>query len=110
MGSSFVAGTLTSAPFASFSDFALASTESHLKINLLPFKLIEFSAKQSAAGVQLQWTTASEQNNAGFEVQRSVNRQTFETLATIKGHRQSGAHYGYLGSRPLAGLSYYRLH
>ncbi|HEX8429164.1 T9SS type A sorting domain-containing protein [Hymenobacter sp.] len=111
MNGAFVAGTLTSAPFTSFSDFVLASTDPDPALNPLPVTLTGFTAKPNTDGVLLHWTTASEQANEGFEVQRSTNGQHFTTLATVEGQGQStGArHYTHLDSQPLAGLSYYRL-
>lgn len=39
---------------------------------LLPVELVEFTAQADGEAVQLRWATASETNNAGFEVQMHV--------------------------------------
>jgi hypothetical protein len=51
----------------SFSEFVLASDESD---NPLPVELASFNGTATESGARLTWQTASETNNAGFEVQR----------------------------------------
>jgi hypothetical protein len=51
----------------------------------LPVELISFTAKASEGQVELNWITATEKNNHGFEVQRS-NSGEFETLAFVEGN------------------------
>lgn len=40
---------------------------------LVPVELTSFTANQTGSTVSLNWTTATETNNSGFEVQRSIN-------------------------------------
>ena len=77
----------------------------------LPVSLALFSASTQARGVALRWITASEQNNNGFEVQRSANGLDYATLAFVKGAGNSTAvtAYAYLDATPLAATAYYRL-
>ncbi|SHI91474.1 Por secretion system C-terminal sorting domain-containing protein [Hymenobacter daecheongensis DSM 21074] len=107
----FVAGTLTSGTFTSFSDFALASLDPDLVRNPLPVELTAFKAQQQAEGVLLKWTTASEHNSARFEVQRSADGRSFGPIASVEAQGQSTqAHtYSALDRQPLTGTSYYRL-
>ncbi len=44
----------------------------------LPVQLVSFSASVTPIGVALRWTTATEVNNYGFEIERAspVNRDT----------------------------------
>jgi len=51
-----------------FSDFAIASAGD----NSLPVELTSFTAAAKAAGIELQWITQSESNNAGFIIERST--------------------------------------
>lgn len=60
------------------SDFTASSNQSVMwtlgsttSDNPLPVQLLAFTAKSVREGVQLQWSTASEINNLGFEVWRS---------------------------------------
>ncbi|MCS6990157.1 MAG: T9SS type A sorting domain-containing protein [Chloroherpetonaceae bacterium] len=51
----------------------------------LPVELTSFGAQVLNDGVRLSWTTASELNNAGFEVQRSTNQANWTTLGFVRG-------------------------
>jgi len=53
--------------------------------NIVPVELTSFTANASNGNVELYWTTATELNNSGFEVQRSINDESFEVLAFIPG-------------------------
>jgi hypothetical protein len=78
---------------------------------VLPVVLTRFGASRTAAGVQLRWATASENNSARFEVQRSLDGRTFATVASLPaaGSSQLGRTYATVdGAAPLAAL-YYRL-
>lgn len=52
----------------------------------LPVELTSFRAQAVGGAAQLTWATATEENNAGFEVQRSEDGRTFENLAFVEGH------------------------
>jgi hypothetical protein len=77
----------------------------------LPVTLTSFSAFSQGTSVGVNWATASEQHNAGFEVQRSADGASFATLATVAGMGTTeGAHtYHYVDATPLRTTSYYRL-
>jgi len=51
----------------------------------VPVELTSFTAEAAAEGVLLKWTTASELNNHGFEVERSLSGIEFYTVAFIPG-------------------------
>jgi hypothetical protein len=77
----------------------------------LPVELKSFTAEAGAKGTQLNWSTASEKNNAAFEIQRSSTPNEFKTIGRVAGQGTSSQshNYGWLDAQPLAGLSYYRL-
>ena len=77
----------------------------------LPVELTRFNATAQAKGVALSWATATEKNNDRFEVQRSADGQSFQTIGTVKGQGNSSSlrEYSFTDSRPFAGQSYYRL-
>lgn len=56
----------------------------------LPVELTSFSATSNAGYIQLNWATASEINNSGFEIQRSINinneNNTWSSIGFVKGH------------------------
>lgn len=51
----------------------------------LPVDLVSFDAIRIADGVALNWQTASEFNNAGFDVELQYNERPFEQVAFVKG-------------------------
>jgi hypothetical protein len=51
----------------------------------LPVVLVDFSANVDIRIVTLNWTTASEVNNAYFEVLRSVDGVNYDMVANVKG-------------------------
>lgn len=52
----------------------------------LPVELTSFSAKAFSGKVQLDWTTATEINNSGFEIERSFDGNTFFTVGFVRGN------------------------
>ncbi len=51
----------------------------------LPVELVSFDGAANGSTATLRWTTASETNNAGFDVQRR-GAEGFETLGFVAGH------------------------
>jgi hypothetical protein len=51
----------------------------------LPVELTSFTATTTAEGVLLSWTTATETNNSGFEIERSTDGIEFYTVAFVQG-------------------------
>ena len=80
-------------------------------INPLPVELLSFTGTATAEGVSLNWATATEKDNDRFEVQRSADGRSFETVGTVKGNGNSNTrlNYNFQDKRPMAGINYYRL-
>jgi len=77
----------------------------------LPVQLVSFQGKAAAAGVQLNWQTASELNNSHFVVERAAAGEAgFVALSHVAGAGNSSQarSYQYVDATPLA-LGYYRL-
>jgi hypothetical protein len=53
---------------------------------ILPVELTSFTAAFVGNDVQLKWATATELNNRGFEIQRSINGSAFATVAFVEGY------------------------
>lgn len=51
----------------------------------LPVELTRFEAARTSSGVLLEWDTATETNNAGFEVQHKTESGSWSTLSFVKG-------------------------
>lgn len=60
--------------------------------------------------VAISWTTAQEQDNAFFTIERSPDGSSFTALAQVNAtNNPSGSTYQYIDNNPLPGTSYYRL-
>ena len=80
----------------------------------LPVELISFSAYKRHQMIELKWTTATELNNYGFEVQRSFDGTNWDMLGFVNGHGTANSPRHYAFSDPASSLSaesslYYRL-
>ncbi|MFN7015112.1 MAG: hypothetical protein ACK4ON_12670, partial [Bacteroidia bacterium] len=77
---------------------------------IIPVELVSFRAVINKGSVELNWTTATEVNNRGFEIERNVNGK-FEVIGFVNGHgtttnRQS---YSFIDNNPGTGIVQYRL-
>ena len=77
----------------------------------LPVDLIGFAAAKTNQGVLLTWKTASETNNKGFEVQRSMDGSSWIKTGFVNGAVNSSTEksYSFSDSSPFSGTNYYRL-
>ena len=77
----------------------------------LPVELTSFTAKSNGKEVILNWSTATELNNQGFEIQRRVAESEFATIGFVKGEgtTTNQKEYSYI-DKELADVKYfYRL-
>ncbi|MEO1624980.1 MAG: T9SS type A sorting domain-containing protein [Bacteroidota bacterium] len=80
--------------------------------NALPVELADFNIKDVGTAFLLEWSTASELNNEGFEILRANGVSlTFEPLGFISGHGTTAAAqaYSFVDDSPMPGTNYYRL-
>ena len=79
--------------------------------SVLPVTLINLSAIPKDQSVYLQWSTASENNNKGFEIQRSLNGSTWTAIGFVNGSINSSntLNYSFTDAGLAAGRYYYRL-
>lgn len=77
----------------------------------LPIELVSFNATPVEQRVDLRWTTASEQNNANFSVERSMDMLVWEAVIVMPGagNSQVVLNYSTTDMSPLPRTSYYRL-
>lgn len=75
--------------------------------NALPVELTSFTAVMKSGRVELQWSTASETNNKGFEVQRSVAGE-WSALGFVNGAGTSNApkQYSYVDASAKGTVQY----
>ena len=80
---------------------------------LLPVSFISNSFKGQLIdnAVQLSWKTASEQNNAYFEVLRSTDGKKFNVIGKEAGHLTTNLqqNYSFVDDNPISGANYYKL-
>lgn len=100
---------LTAGAVTDFSPFTL-TVDTLLN---LPVELLSFEANRLDVGnVQLDWITATELNNVGFEVQRMLDDEfEFTTIDWVDGVGNSidYVNYKYNDENAYTGISYYRL-
>jgi hypothetical protein len=53
---------------------------------VVPVELVSFTGSITQAGVRLEWNTATELNNLGFEIERSIEGSDFITVGFVEGH------------------------
>jgi hypothetical protein len=80
----------------------------------VPVSLVSFNGSRQANNNALSWTTATEINNAGFELQRSVDGKSFSSLAFVASKAENGTSnasltYSFNDKIVLAASYYYRL-
>ena len=80
----------------------------------LPIRLVNFKGERQGAKNMLSWITASEQNNKGFELQRSSDGESFSATGYVNSKAQNGnsnstLNYEYADEKPFTGNNYYRL-
>ena len=77
----------------------------------LPVSLTSFSAKLMMDKVALNWSTAQELDNKGFEILRSADGRNFVKIGWIdgNGNSHSAIKYSFTDASPLAGKNFYRL-
>lgn len=80
----------------------------------VPIDLLSFSGVKMQQYNLLQWTTTTELNNKGFDLERSVDGASFKSLAFIptkaaNGNSVSQLTYSFNDEKPLSVKGFYRL-
>lgn len=79
---------------------------------VVPVELTSFTGAYVGNNVELKWSTATELNNRGFEIQRSANGSQFATVAFVEGYGTTTEtkNYSYTDKNIEARVNYaYRL-
>lgn len=86
--------------------WALASQSSPLPVNLL-----DFTAGCINRKMEILWTTASEENNRNFTVEKSKDGHSFQVLTKVDGAGTSTVSHSYkaIDQNPYPGTTFYRL-
>lgn len=75
---------------------------------VLPVSLVSFNAKLKNQATALTWATATEINTTHFEVERSTNNRSWETIGTVKAAGKA-ADYNFTDYATASGINFYRL-
>ena len=77
----------------------------------LPIDLVSFNGEQIGDYVKLNWIVASQVNNDYFTIEKSLNLNDWEELATLPGIGSSSQEmtYSIYDENPITGYNYYRL-
>ncbi|MCK6606431.1 MAG: T9SS type A sorting domain-containing protein [Ignavibacteriaceae bacterium] len=84
---------------------------------VVPVELTSFGFRQDENRILLNWVTATETNNYGFEIERAGNtlsasgEMSWEKIGFVKGFGTTteARSYSFSDPQPLRGISYYRL-
>ncbi|MFH0733150.1 MAG: T9SS type A sorting domain-containing protein [bacterium] len=101
---SFDEGTLTSAG----DDELYVARLGHFEV---PVELVSFGASYENGAVSLNWITATETNNNGFEIERSLDKGTFAKIGFVEGNGTSTEinKYSFIDNYSSNKTVYYRL-
>jgi hypothetical protein len=86
----------------------------HGSNSVLPAGIVSFKGERRLQEIRLEWVTATETNNKGFELQRSADGRNFSALSFIatrapQGNSHTQLQYSYTDAGPVKGTNYYRL-
>jgi len=92
-------------------DIVSATTTDGTLNDAVPVELASFSARVLENTVVLEWSTISETNNFGFEIQKGFDEKNFNKIGFIAGNdtESSTINYRFNDSKISSGVSYYRL-
>jgi hypothetical protein len=78
---------------------------------ILPIELKSLNVEAKGNATFLKWVTASEHENASFEIERSSNGFDFTSIGNQKGAGNSFQEktYSFVDKSPFQGINYYRL-
>lgn len=75
---------------------------------VLPVNLVDFKVSKESSAAKLQWQTATETNNKGFEIYRSGDDKQFLKIGQVAA-KGSNSVYTFNDKQPLNGSNYYKL-
>jgi hypothetical protein len=75
----------------------------------LPIELLSFTGKNKGSYNLLEWATASEVNNTGFEIERSREAISFEKIGFVTSKSSEANTYTFKDENLEKGVLYYRL-
>lgn len=109
-GSNASVGYNTTNAINSFSQIVIVNTSNNSD---LPVEMVSFKAdRRNVDEVELNWITATETNNHGYEIERMFdNETTFSIINFVEGQgtTTNTTNYQYVDNNSYSGVTYYRL-
>ncbi len=78
-----------------YQDPRYITIRSQIENNGLPVELVAFGGQMRNEVVTLKWTTATESNNYGFDVERSFDRATWSKVGFVQGNGTTSSQHDY---------------
>lgn len=77
----------------------------------VPVELVSFTAKLLIGKPNLNWQTATEINNYGFDIERSIDKSNWSKIGFVQGAGNSNSpkNYSYTDNTAVSGKYFYRL-
>ncbi len=90
---------------------AVAGNVTIVCLGSLPVELINFKAVIRDEAVHIVWSTASEKDNFGYDLERSPDGSNWKSLGFVPGYGTTTRRndYSFVDEYPLPGVNYYRL-
>jgi hypothetical protein len=77
---------------------------------ILPVTFGAIKATEKGTGVQIDWTSYSEQNLANYQIERSADGINFASVGEVAPRNAAAeTQYGFFDALPLSGTSFYRI-
>lgn len=81
---------------------------------VLPVSFTHIEAQKAGATALLSWGTGTEQNNQGFDIERSADGKNFVKVGyqrslAVEGNSTANLEYSFTDSKPMPGQNQYRL-
>lgn len=113
-GTACVSAGVGTAQANGVSVFTTASSQPFIltkKTSILPIEILSFSTNCDNRKVIVKWSTATEDNNDYFTVERSPDALNYQPIGLVDGAGNSSSvqYYSFTDTDPLSGTSYYRL-
>jgi len=100
---------MTAATTSTFSPFTIGTSDAGL--NGLPVSFTDVKAFEKGAGVQVEWTNATESDMSAYVIERSSNGVDFTAIGQTapRSNQFDRVSYTYLDANPLSGTNFYRV-
>lgn len=106
---------VTANPTGGLTPLQISSTDAPINggtcFDIIPVKLSAFNVQKINNIVKLSWTTEQELNSKEFIIERSINGNTWTTIATVAaaGNSNSRLNYTSTDNSPVKGINFYRI-